>query len=156
MTFSLFSRRLLAASLLAASATAFAAPAAKIVALDGWTRPVAQGMTAAGYLTLVNRGAFPDRLIGASSSAAIKVSIHQSRQVGAVMTMRAVTSLTVPGRGQVKLAPGSFHLMFEGIRRPLRLGARIPVSLMFAGAGTVRASLAVGAGPADTKSSMKM
>jgi len=156
MTLRSFGRRLLVASLLAASASAFAAPPAKIAALDGWTRPVAQGMTAAGYLTLVNRGPFPDRLIGASSSAAARVSIHQSRQVGAVMTMRAVTSLTVPGRGQVRLAPGGFHLMLEGIRRPLRPGGRIPISLIFAGAGTVRGSLAVGAGPADMKSNMKM
>jgi copper(I)-binding protein len=147
----LFGRRLLLATLVAASASAFAAAPARIAVTGGWTRPVAQGMTAAGYLTVANRGAFADRLIGASSPFAAKVSIHESRQVGSVMTMRAIPTLTVPGRGKVTLAPGGLHLMFEGVKRPLPVGARVPVTLIFSGAGAVRASLAVGAGPADMR-----
>jgi copper(I)-binding protein len=41
--------------------------------------------------------------------------------------------------------------MFEGVKRPLPVGARVPVTLIFSGAGAVRASLAVGAGPADMR-----
>jgi hypothetical protein len=100
-------------------------------------------MNAAGYLTIVNQGPRADRLVGVASSAAARVSIHQSRQVGAVMTMRAVPVLTIPPRGAVELAPGGYHLMFVGLTRPLRPGDSAPVTLTFQRAGVVHARLVV-------------
>jgi hypothetical protein len=106
-------------------------------------------MNGAGYLTIVNHGRLADRLIGAASPVASKVSIHQSRQVGAVMTMRALAFLDVGAGARVTLAPGGFHLMLEGLKRPLRVGQTAPVTLVFARSGLVRASLVVrGAPPA--------
>jgi copper(I)-binding protein len=123
----------------------------------GWTRPALTGMTAAGYLVIVNRGPRPDRLVAASSPVAASVSLHESRMVGSVMTMRPVGSLTIPPRGRVTLGPGGLHLMLEGLRRPLRAGERIPLNLQFAGAGAARANLSVGAGPpAPPMPGMKM
>ena len=113
----------------------------------GWTRPALPGMTAAGYRGIVNRGSRPDRLVAASSPVAASVSLHESRMVGSVMTMRSVASLTIPPRGRVTLAPGGLHLMLEGLRRPLRAGERVPLSLRFAGVGSSQVSLSVGAGP---------
>ncbi len=104
-------------------------------------------MNGAGYLTLVNRGRLADRLIGASSSVAAEVSLHRSLQIGGVMTMRAVSVLDVGGGARVSFAPGGLHLMFEGLRRPLLPGQSVPVSLIFARAGRVRATLIVRAGP---------
>jgi hypothetical protein len=132
--------------LLMACATApgvVAAHSTPIAVIGAWTRPVPAGMNGAGYLTIVNRGRIADRLIGASSPAAVKVSIHQSRQVGGVMTMRAIPFLDVGAGGRVSLAPGGLHLMLEGLRRPLRVGQSLPVSLIFAVAGQVRANLIV-------------
>jgi copper(I)-binding protein len=145
-------RPLVLAALLATGA----APAPLAVS-GGWTRPALPGMTAAGYLVIVNRGPRPDRLVAASSPVAARVSLHESRLVGSVMTMRPVASLTIPPGGSVALTPGGLHLMLEGLRRPLRAGERVPLSLQFAGAGQARASLAVGAGPpAPPMPGMKM
>jgi hypothetical protein len=104
-------------------------------------------MNAAGYLTIVNTGPFADRLLSAASPLATRVSIHESRRVGAVMTMRAVPVLRIPSKSQVALAPGGYHLMLEALKRPLRMGERAPVTLNFERAGAVRVRLAVGAGP---------
>ncbi|MGH7023844.1 MAG: copper chaperone PCu(A)C [Caulobacteraceae bacterium] len=142
-----FARRALLAGLLAAGG-AFAAHSSPIVVMNAWTRPVmAAGMTGAGYMIIANRGTIADRLIGASSPAAAKVSIHQSREVGGVMTMRPVPFLAIPARGKASLAPGGFHLMLEGVKRPLKPGDRVPLSLRFARAGAVSAWLDVRVGP---------
>jgi copper(I)-binding protein len=127
-------------------ATVAAAPIAPIVVNGGWTRPTAAGLNGVGYFTVVNRGPRPDRLTGASSPVASAVSIHRSLEVGGVMTMRALPSLDVGGGTKVTFAPGGLHLMLEGLRRPLRAGESIPVSLTFTRAGRVRAILQVRAG----------
>lgn len=108
-------------------------------------------MTGAGYLTIVNHGGLADRLVSASSPAAASVTLHQSRQVGGMMTMRAVPFLTIAAHGQTALAPGGFHLMLLRLKRPLRIGQTAPVTLVFAGAGPLRVNLEVrDAGPPGT------
>jgi hypothetical protein len=125
----------------AADAGPAATPA--IIIRQAWTRPTAAGINAAGYFTIANSAPFPDRLISAASPVAAKVSLHQSRQSGAVMIMLAVPALRIPARGQVSLAPGGFHLMLEHLARPLRVGDHVPVTLTFDRAGVVRARLEV-------------
>lgn len=124
-------------------AIAGAAPAKPIAVSEGWTRPAAAGLNGAGYLTVINRGSRPDRLMGASSTVASAVSIHRSLQVGGVMTMRTLPFVDVGAGSRVTFAPGGLHLMLEGLRRPLRAGESVPVSLSFANAGRVPARLAV-------------
>jgi periplasmic copper chaperone A len=110
-----------------------------------WSRPTPPGApTAAGYLTIVNTGKTADRLIGVSTTAADKVEIHQMSMAGGVMTMRPVQDgLAAPARGSVSLAPGGYHLMFVGPKRPFRAGDRIPVNLRFERAGVVNVELVV-------------
>jgi copper(I)-binding protein len=135
--------RPLALAGLAVLAAGASAPVGPIAVRDAWTRPGAAGMNAAGYLTIVNRGAVPDRLLSATSGAAARVTLHQSRQVGTVMTMVDVPALTIPPHGAVNLSPGGYHLMLEHLTRPLRLGDQAAVVLVFQRAGAIRARLAV-------------
>jgi len=126
---------------LAASAAIAAPPPLTLHA--PWTRPAAAGMTAAGYLSITSPGPAADLLLSASSPVAARVSIHQSLSVGGVMTMRQLPALPIPAHATVSLAPGGYHLMLEGLRRPLRLGDAVPVTLTFEKAGALRAVLAV-------------
>ncbi|HXV01489.1 MAG TPA: copper chaperone PCu(A)C [Caulobacteraceae bacterium] len=126
-----------------------AAPVSPVAIQGGWMRPAAAGMNGAGYLTLVNHGRRPDRLISAASPVAARVTLHRSREVGGVMIMDSVPFLAIPAGGRSVLAPGGYHLMFEHLARPLRLGDRPMVALTFARAGTLRVRLTVAnAGPA--------
>jgi hypothetical protein len=147
------SRRLVLAGLLAAASAS--AAALRLVVADAWTRPAASGMNAAGYMTIANRGPFPDRLTGAASPIAARVSLHQSRMVGNVSIMRPIDGIEVTSHGRTSLAPGGFHLMLEGLKRPLRPGDRAPVTLFFQRAGPVRAWFTVRTGPAAA-TGMKM
>jgi hypothetical protein len=119
------------------------APRPAIEAQGAWIRPAAAGMNGAGYLTLVNRGAAPERLIAAASPVAARVTLHQSRQMGAMMTMTPVPFLAIPPGGRAVLSPGGYHLMFEHLARPLRLGDHVPLTLTFAHARPLRVTLAV-------------
>ncbi len=110
-----------------------------------WARAMLAGQKAAGaYLTVTNRGAEADRLIGGASPKAAKVEVHTMEVVNDVMTMRPVEGgLEIPAGGTVELKPGSFHVMFMGVATPFAEGETVPVTLKFERAGEVELSLPV-------------
>ena len=60
------------------------------------------------------------------------------------MTMRPLPDgLEIPAGGEVKLEPGSYHLMFKELRAPAAAGQKFPGTLTFEKAGTVKVEFAV-------------
>ena len=116
------------------------------VAIDkAWARATAPGApVAGGYMTIRNKSAAPDRLVGASSAAAARVELHVHIKEGEVMKMRQVSAYNVPAKGSFELKPGGAHLMFLRIARPFKEGDKIPVKLKFEKAGEVSVEFAVG------------
>lgn len=97
-----------------------------------------------GFLTIVNHGTEPDRLIGAASPIAGKVEVHEMSMKGDVMEMRALSDgLDIPPGSSVTLAPGGKHLMFMQLKAPLVEGETIPVTLVFEKAGPVEIAFGV-------------
>ena len=93
---------------------------------------------AAGYMTRVNTGSTPDRLVSASAQAASKVDIHEMTMTNGVMKMRPVQDGIEVKPGQtVELKSGSNHLMLTGLKQPLKLGDKIKGTLTFEKAGPV-------------------
>jgi copper(I)-binding protein len=112
--------------------------------IDAWSRATPPGAkVAAGYLTIRNKSASPDRLVGASSAIAARVETHIVEKQGEVMRMREVKGYDVPAKGSFELKPGGPHLMLVDIRRPLKAGEKIPLVLRFQNAGEVRIDLEV-------------
>ena len=124
-----------------------AAVARSLTVADAWTRPAGAGRNGAGYLSITNKGRGADRLIAAASAAAARVSIHESRMVGSVMTMRALDAVAIPAGATALFRPGGLHLMLEGLKRPLKAGERVTVTLIFARAGRRAAVFSVRDGP---------
>jgi copper(I)-binding protein len=91
----------------------------------------AMGGTGAVFMTLVNEGREPDRLVAAQADVAETVEIHQTTMEGDVMRMQPVSFVEVPARGDVELKPGGYHVMLIGLRRDLAVGDRFPVTLTF-------------------------
>ena len=145
---SLSRRHLLAAAplLLAPPAQAQGHPTVELGPLRleaPWTRAALAGRQGAGFLTIRNTGAAPDRLVDASSPVSERVELHTHIRDGDVMRMRPVPHIEVPAGGEAMLRPGGLHLMFMGLRAPLVQGTRIPVTLRFAEAGEVTLELEV-------------
>lgn len=68
--------------------------AGDLVISQAWSRATPAGAkVASGYLTIANKGAAPDRLLGGSSDAAAKVDVHEMASNGGVI--RCAKSLTV-------------------------------------------------------------
>ena len=131
---------------LAAAAPALAHGHGPIRITDAWCPATPPGApTAAGYLTIANAGPAPDRLSGASSPAAAEVQLHSMRTQGAIMRMRPVTGglEVAPRRTQAIQPGGEMHLMLIGLKRPLRAGEHVPVTLTFARAGRIEADFMV-------------
>src|SRR5262249_613500 len=104
----------LALALLASAApTALAQEftAGDIVIEKPWPRATPKGAeVSAGYLTIRNTGAAPERLTGGSAEFA-KVEIHEMTSEGGLMRMREVKGgLNIPAHGSVGFAPGGYHL----------------------------------------------
>ncbi|WP_374305909.1 copper chaperone PCu(A)C [Methylocella sp.] len=104
-----------------------------------WARATPAGArVTAGYMTLNNAGETPDRLVSVSSEIADHVSLHQSVEEAGVRKMRLVPDgLAVPAKGGATLQPGGYHVMFEGLKRPLKEGESFPATLAFEKAGAV-------------------
>ncbi len=149
-------RRAALAAALAVAATGAAGGDSPVTIRDAWTRPAAAGGNGVGYLTIVNGGHAADRLIGAASPAAARVSIHESRMVGSVMTMRALAAVAIPPGASVAFRSGGLHLMLEGLKAPLKAGDSVAVTLVFARAGRRTAKLVVANGPPGAMAGMKM
>jgi copper(I)-binding protein len=108
-----------------------------------WTRAAGANANGAGFLTLRNNGAAPDRLVSASSPAARVVELHTHIREGDVMRMRPVADIPVPPGQTVQLRPGGLHIMLIGLTEPLRQGASVPLTLRFERAGEVQVTLSV-------------
>lgn len=158
--FSRFVRRIYAEEVLAAAAFATLLLTLSVQALTAhefkagaieidhpWTRATPDGASVgAGYLVLKNEGSTPDRLVSATAVVAQRVEIHEMAVTNGVMTMRPLPDgLPVPAKGTVTLKPGSYHLMFMGLKQPLKQGTTIDGSLTFEKAGTVPVQFVVDA-----------
>ena len=111
---------------------------------DAWSRATPPGAkVGAGYMTIRNKGAAADRLVGASSPAAARVETHVMDKQGEIMRMREVKGYDVPANGSFELKPGGPHLMLVDIKRPLKAGERIPIVLRFQNAGEIKADFEV-------------
>jgi periplasmic copper chaperone A len=98
-----------------------------------WSRATPGGAkVAGGYLTIENRGSVPDRLLSGSTGLARSIEVHEMVVSNGLMMMRPIdVGLTIEPGETVKFAPGGRHLMFLGLKGPLKRGEHIPVTLMF-------------------------
>ena len=121
---------------------AMAAANAQVTVDDPWVRGVVAGQSATGaFMTIHSTEAA--ELVGVSSPAASKASIHRMAMANAMMTMEPVDALPIPAHGTVELKPGTFHVMLIGLTRPLEAGTTVPLTLTFRGADYRETSLTV-------------
>jgi len=129
-----------------------------IVISQPWSRATPPGaQIGAGYLVITNKGSTPDRFVGGTTPAAGKIEIHEMTTKDGVMTMRPVSGgVTIEPGKSVTLAPGGYHLMFTGLKAPLKQGSKLNATLEFEKAGKVDVTFDVQAIGAQSPSAMPM
>lgn len=114
--------------------------------IDGlWARATPPGAVAAGgFMTITNTGSTADALVGVASPVAGIGEVHEMKVEDGVMTMRPLEDgLAIPPGGVVVLEPGGYHIMLMDLKEPLVKGENVAVTLTFAKAGSVEATLPV-------------
>lgn len=99
-----------------------------------WARAAAKDGNSAAYMLIHNHTSSDVALVGASSEVSAVVEVHLS-SMGAdgVMKMEKQDSVVIPAGGELELKPGSYHIMFIGLKRDLNAGDSITVTLHFSG-----------------------
>ena len=137
--------RIAAAVLLALAASAARADDFKLGPISvsqPWTRATTV-RTGAAYMTIKLAGNATDRLVKVASPDAERVEMHAMAMDGGVARMREMSAIDLkPGAG-AQLKPGGLHLMLVGLRRPLREGESIKLTLTFEQAGTLEVDATV-------------
>ena len=95
-------------------------------------------MSGAGYLTILNEGAAPDRLLAVQADFA-QVTLHRTeKDAEGVARMRPADGIEIAPGETVALEPGGAHVMFVGLDGdPFEAGDVIPATLVFENAGEI-------------------
>ncbi len=113
------------------------AQAASLQVSDAFIRELPPGQqVSSAYFTLTNGGKAPVALVAATSDVAERVEIHVHRVNGGVMRMEQLHRVEVAAGGQLQFRPGGLHLMLINLKRPLRAGDTVAVTLLDEKGGT--------------------
>lgn len=134
---------ILAAAAFLLAGTAFAAKAGAIDISGAWSRPAPAGGNGVGYVVLTNGGK-ADRLLSASTPVAGRVEMHESMVMGGKAMMHPrPRGIELPTGKTVAFKPEGLHLMLIGLKKPLKIGETVPMTLKFEKAGSVTVPFAV-------------
>ena len=89
---------------------------------DGWARSTVEGMKMGGaFMKIQNDEAKQDFLVGGSSPVAERIEVHTHVNDNGVMRMREVKGgIPLEAKGVTELKPGSYHVMFMGLKKTLK------------------------------------
>ena len=128
-----------------------------ITVSDVWARESAMSSgNGAVYLTIENTTGVVDKLLSVSvpNSFAQTAQIHETVMgdstsmttlagAAGMMSMKQVSSVTIPAGGSVTFEPGGYHVMLMGLSAPLEVGGTFEVNLGFMNAGTIKVTATV-------------
>lgn len=103
---------------------------AKVTINNAWVRPtVAQQQATGGFMTLTSSTNM--HLVGVNSPIAQSAEVHEMSMENDIMKMRAIPRLPLPAGKTVELKPGGFHVMLFGLKRQIKAGDTIALTLTF-------------------------
>ena len=108
-----------------------------------YARATAPGQPAGGGFLKLENGGGADRLVSARAAVSNAVELHTMSMDGDVMRMRQVDGIDLPAGKTVELKPGGLHIMFTGLKAPLKAGDKFPLTLKFEKAGEVTVDVVV-------------
>ncbi len=129
---------------LIASITLASTAFAQTTVIEPWVRATVPQQTASGaFLQL--RSPDAAKLVAVSSPVANSVQLHKMEMTGQMMKMREVDSIELPAGQAVNLASGGLHIMLFGLKRQLKEGESVPLSLVIERKAGKRETIAVNA-----------
>lgn len=115
---------------------------AQLAVSGPWIRATVPQQKATGAFMQLN-ATKDSRLVQVSSPAAGAVEIHQMEMHDQMMRMRQVDGIDLPAGKSVNLAAGGFHVMLMDLKKQLKDGDSVPVTLTVEGKDKKRDSVTV-------------
>lgn len=102
--------------------------AGEVAVSDAWSRASAPGQVSAAVgLRITSQK--EARMVAVSSPASASAEMHTMTHENNMMKMRMVESFALPAQKEVVLGAGGDHLMLINLKKPLREGDRVPLTL---------------------------
>lgn len=115
---------------------------AQVSVSEPWVRAtVAQQKVSGAFMQL--QSARATRLVEVRSAVAGSVEIHQMEMAGQMMKMRVVPGVDLPAGKPVALGPGGYHVMLMDLKRQLKEGDVVPLTLVFEGLHAKRETISL-------------
>lgn len=127
---------LLAGSLLSASVFA------QVSVSDPWIRATVPAQKVTGAFMRVQSAA-PARLVGVQTDIAGRAELHEMAMEGQTMRMRRVEAIELPAGKPVNLASGGYHVMLMDLKRQVKEGEKVDLTLQVQDAAGKRQDLKV-------------
>lgn len=102
--------------------------AGEVSVSDAWSRATAPGQVSAvvGLRITSQKDA---RMVALSSPAAAEAQMHSMTHENGMMKMRQLDSLALPAKQEIVLGAGGDHLMLINLKKPLKAGDVVPLTL---------------------------
>ena len=102
--------------------------AGEVTVNEAWSRATAPGQEV-GMVGMVITSQKDAKLIAVSSNASATTEIHTMSMDNGVMKMRQIENLPLPAKQAATLGPGGNHLMLIGLKKPLKAGDTVALTL---------------------------
>jgi copper(I)-binding protein len=122
----------------------FGSAHAQVTVKEAWVRATVPQQKVTGAFFHVTSAA-DARLVDARSPIAGTVEMHETRLEGDMMRMRPVAAIALPAGKAVAFKPGGYHLMLMALKRPIREGESVPLTLVVEGKDGQRRNVEVNA-----------
>ncbi len=119
-----------------------AAAQAQVSVTAPWVRATVPAQKSTGAFMHV-QSATPARLVGVSSPVAARGELHKMEMTGSMMKMAPVAGIDLPAGKDVNLASGGYHIMLTGLKRQLKAGDTVVLTLLVQGKGKKRENVTV-------------
>ena len=131
------------ATLAALLFTGLAAQGKRVAISDSWVKLPAPGETQAmAFVAIENPTMYEIYVTSATSEASAKVELRDAGQSGDAR-QKPVEFISVPAYGQVDMRPGGVHLLLVDLKRPLKDGDTVPLTLSTDNAGMLEVTAIV-------------
>ncbi|WBS04756.1 copper chaperone PCu(A)C [Pseudoduganella sp. SL102] len=134
-------KHLVSAALLALASLSAISANAQVTVKDAWARATVPAAKASGAFLRIESKT-DARLVGVSSPVGM-AELHQMSMQDNRMSMAHVDAIDLPAGKAVQLAPGGYHVMLMGLKRQLKEGETVPLTLVVEQKGGKRDSVEV-------------
>ena len=116
----------------------------RITLSHAWARAtLPSAKNGAVFLTITAPPSLSDKLIAVRSPAAEQVQLHRHVMENGIAKMQSIAAIELAQGKAVKLDPQGLHVMLVDLKRPLKEGDRITLTLVFEKSGDISVEVPV-------------